>query len=68
MWCTMGKKAEGGGRREANCRMSGSGEGSFPSLRTQIIRSARRVRGGNVIAKPGCGSLEAWLLLFVGRT
>lgn len=69
-----GKRAGGWGRegrgrrRGATCRMSGSGEGSFPGLKTQIIRRARRVRGGNVIAERGCGSLEAWAPLLVGRT
>lgn len=69
MWCMMGKRqgAEAGGV-ETNCRMPGSGLGSFPGLRTQIIRRARQVRGGNGIVKPGCGSPQAWLLLLVGRT
>lgn len=49
VYCMMGNEAEGLGewggsswpssrRRETNCTMSGFGEGSFPSLSTQIVR------------------------------
>lgn len=60
----MGRRREEGG--DAECLAVGGGE--LSQLKDSDLRRSRRVRGGNVIARRGCGSLEAGVLLLVGRT
>ena len=80
VYCMMGNEAEGLGewggnswpssrRRETNCTMSGFGEGSFPSLSTQIVRcrSGKRDSGAaegpvNSLVSGGLTGRTHWCL------
>lgn len=61
----MTGRRQGGGSRTAERLALGTGR---ERSRLKGSEPQKRVGGGSVTVKRGCGSLETWLLSFVGRT